>query len=72
MDFTGPVGSNPTVYDISEVRQLQNYQVGYTVYELAAEFDVARNTVCRLLHRHDTPMRHRRRPPQQIADAAKL
>ena len=59
--------------DISEVQQLiENYEAGSTVYELAAEFDIARNTVCRLLHRHDIPMRRRGLSTEQVAHAGQL
>jgi transposase len=59
--------------DTSEVQQLiETYQAGSTVYELAAKFDIGHNTVCRILHRHNVPMRRRGLSPQQLAHAAQL
>lgn len=39
-----------------QVQQLiAGYQSGSTVYELADRFAIGRNTVCRILHRHNIP-----------------
>ena len=40
--------------DAEQVQQpIEGYRAGATVYDLAAEFGIGRNTVCRLLHRQD-------------------
>ena len=59
--------------DEHQVQQLiQGYEAGATVYELATTFDIGRNTVCRLLHRHGVTLRRRGLSTEQITHAAEL
>jgi DNA-binding CsgD family transcriptional regulator len=48
------------------------YQAGATVYELAERFGVSRQTVSRILHRNEVPMRMGGLSPAQINEAVLL
>lgn len=59
--------------DDEQVQQLiQEYQAGATVYVLAAQFGISRQTVSRHLHRHEVPMRMQGLSPEQIDNAVQL
>jgi hypothetical protein len=51
---------------------IEGYQSGATVYKLAAQFGIGRNTACRILHRHHVPMRRSGLSPDQITEATRL
>lgn len=42
------------------------------MYELGERFGIARQTVCRYLHRHHVPMRMRGLSPEQVDEAVRL
>lgn len=65
-------GSARQVDDTQVQRLIAGYQSGSTVYKLADEFEIGRNTVCRILHRHQVPMRRRGLSHEQTAEAIRL
>lgn len=58
--------------DAQVQRLMEGYQSGATVYELADQFEIGRNTVCRILRRHQVPMRRRGLSATQTAEAIQL
>ncbi|GAB3474063.1 terminase gpP N-terminus-related DNA-binding protein [Amycolatopsis cihanbeyliensis] len=59
--------------DDAHIQQLiAGYLSGSTVYELAEQFKIGRNTVCRILRRHHVPMRRRGLTPEQVTEAVQL
>lgn len=59
--------------DDSQVRELiQGYAGRATVYQLGDRFGISRQTVGKLLKRHDVPMRMRGLSVEQIDEAAQL
>jgi hypothetical protein len=59
--------------DARQVQELiDGYQAGATVYELGNRFGISRQTVGKILHRHDVRMRGRGLPPEQIDEAVRL
>lgn len=57
----------------AQVQELiEGYKSGSTVYELAAQFKIGRNTVCRILHRHEVPVRRRGLSAEETAEAIRL
>lgn len=57
----------------AQVQELiEGYKSGSTVYELADRFSIGRNTVCRILHRHEVPMRRQGLSAEQTAEAVRL
>lgn len=59
--------------DDREVRHLiESYRAGQTVYELADQFGISRNTASKILHRNDVPIRHRGLSADQITEALRL
>ncbi|MQA08649.1 MAG: hypothetical protein GEU98_08870 [Pseudonocardiaceae bacterium] len=53
-------------------RILDGYQAGSTVYELAEQLAIGRNTVCRTLHRHGITTRLQGLTPDDIDTAIRL
>jgi IS30 family transposase len=73
--FTAPKGARQLRRRLSlgEVAELeQGYQAGKTVYELAAEFGVTRQTVSRHLKRRGVAMRRQGIAERDRAEAARL
>jgi DNA-binding transcriptional ArsR family regulator len=56
-----------------EVAELvAGYRAGRTIYELASEFKIARQTVSEHLHRHGVPMRRQGLTDDQVFEAIRL
>jgi DNA-binding transcriptional ArsR family regulator len=53
-------------------RLVAGYRSGRTIYELACEFKIARQTVSEHLHRHGVPMRRQGLTDDQVAEAIRL
>jgi hypothetical protein len=62
---------DPLVQDQIE-HLIAAYQAGATVYDLAAQFGIARQTVSSILKRHGIPLRRQGLSPEQIDQAAQL
>lgn len=74
----GPELSIPPSGHVGQLEQDQiqhliaSYQAGATVYEVAAQFGIARQTVSGILKRHGVPLRRQGLTPEQIDQAARL
>lgn len=53
-------------------RLIAAYEAGATVYDVAAQFGIARQTVSGILKRHDVRLRRQGLSPEQIDQAARL
>lgn len=74
----GPELSIPPSGHIDQLEQdqiqhlISTYQAGATVYEVAAQFGIARQTVSGILRHHGVPLRRQGLSPEQIDQAARL
>jgi DNA-directed RNA polymerase specialized sigma24 family protein len=80
-DLTKPVQRAPKRHLPGKAKQLgpdqaqeliAGYQAGATVYELGDRFGISRQTVSKILHRHDVPMRMQGLSPEQADEAVRL
>lgn len=53
-------------------RLISTYQAGATVYDVAAQFGIARQTVSGILKHHGVPLRRQGLSPEQIDQASRL
>jgi DNA invertase Pin-like site-specific DNA recombinase len=59
--------------DADQVQELiAGYEAGATVYELGERFGISRQTVGKILRRHEVPMRGRGLSPEQVDEAVRL